>query len=333
MGMATETDKGLDDIRREVIESRNLVIKTDNLLKNLHAELKVVGKRQEDFAKRQWISSAVTYLGFLILCVAGGIFISNARVGSVAADRDKNEKQVAELQGQVDRLKAEAQASAAAEQRAAEVYKQMTTLTGDDRLRAIDALGKLDVSKVSAFAQRALQDRAATLRKEIGAGMYERGMKAYRKSEWSAAAEELSRFLALQPPDGDEATDATYGVAYSLYQQRKHDQALPVLQKYVAGPKTSKNRDYALVMLTNVYDALGQKDKAVETARMGVEQYPNSEFINAFRSRLKKAAEAEKTGAAVSPPPDAPLAPKQLTPTAVTPAAAQPGPAALTPKP
>ena len=48
--MATETDKGLDDIRREVIESRNLVIKTDNLLKNLHAELKVVGKRQEEMA-------------------------------------------------------------------------------------------------------------------------------------------------------------------------------------------------------------------------------------------------------------------------------------------
>src|SRR5262245_51363066 len=141
--MATETDKGLDDIRREVIESRNLVIKTDNLLKNLHAELKIVGKRQEDFAKRQWISSAVTYLGFLALCIAGALVGSNARVGAVVQDRDKLEKQVAELSSQVDRLKADSQVAAAAEQRAAEVYKQMTTLTGDDRLRAIDALSKL----------------------------------------------------------------------------------------------------------------------------------------------------------------------------------------------
>src|SRR3954454_7214848 len=104
--MATETDKGLDDIRREVIESRNLVIKTDNLLKNLHAELKIVGKRQEDFAKRQWISSAATYLGFLALCIVAGFAISNARVGGVAADRDKLDKQVTELNSQVDRLKA-----------------------------------------------------------------------------------------------------------------------------------------------------------------------------------------------------------------------------------
>src|SRR3954471_14068684 len=104
-----EVDKELGEIRREVIESRNLVIKTDNLLKNLHAELKIVGKRQEDFAKRQWISSAVTYVGFLALCVAGAVFISNARVGAVAQDRDKLDKQVTELTSQVDRLKADGQ--------------------------------------------------------------------------------------------------------------------------------------------------------------------------------------------------------------------------------
>src|SRR5688572_12802742 len=116
--MATDADKptragakddGLDDIRREVIESRNLVIKTDNLLKNLHAELKVVGKRQEDFAKRQWISSAVTYVGFLALCIAGAVLISNARVSAMREDREKLEKQAAELTSQVDRLRAEGQ--------------------------------------------------------------------------------------------------------------------------------------------------------------------------------------------------------------------------------
>src|SRR3954469_6315072 len=125
--MATETDKGLDDIRREVIESRNLVIKTDNLLKNLHAELKVVGKRQEDFAKRQWLSSAITYLGFLALCLGGAFLISNARVAAGAADRGEVHKPPQELASQVDRLKSEAQTAQAAEQRAAEVYKQMTT--------------------------------------------------------------------------------------------------------------------------------------------------------------------------------------------------------------
>src|SRR6186997_2765090 len=114
--MATDTDKptrteakddGLDEIRREVIESRNLVIKTDNLLKNLHAELKLVGKRQEDFARRQWISSAVAYLLFVGLCVAGVIAISNARSQQATQEKDRLDKQVAELTAAAEKHKAE----------------------------------------------------------------------------------------------------------------------------------------------------------------------------------------------------------------------------------
>src|SRR3954471_15379308 len=125
-----EVDKELGEIRREVIESRNLVIKTDNLLKNLHAELKLVGKRQEDFERRAWVSSGAAYIGFLALCVAGAILLTNAKASSATGDRERLEKQVQELTAKVEQQKSEMQASAAAEQRAAEVYRQMTTTIG-----------------------------------------------------------------------------------------------------------------------------------------------------------------------------------------------------------
>src|SRR3954466_9648028 len=100
--MANEqSDKALEDIRREVIEGRNLVIKTDNQLKTLHAELKLVGKRQEDFQRRQWISSAVAYAVFAALCVAGAVMVSNARTASAGADRDVLVKQVKDLNAQI----------------------------------------------------------------------------------------------------------------------------------------------------------------------------------------------------------------------------------------
>ena len=60
----TDVEKELADLRREIVEARNLVIKSDNLLKNLHAEVKAVGKRHEDLQKRQWLSSAVAYVLF-----------------------------------------------------------------------------------------------------------------------------------------------------------------------------------------------------------------------------------------------------------------------------
>jgi TolA-binding protein len=305
--MATDTDKSLDDIRREVIESRNLVIKTDNLLKNLHAELKLVGKRQEDFERRQWISSGVAYLGFLALCVAGAFLVSSARTSNAAAEKERLDKQVGELTQKIDQQKNEMQASQASEQRAAEVYRQMTTGVGDDRLRAVDALARLDTKTLSPFAQRALQDRATLIRKEVGGGMLERGRKAYLKNEWGPAAEEMQRFLALNPPE-DEAWEATYALGYSLFQLHKIDQALPLLEKYAGGDKKLKNRDYAMLMLVQVYDQTGQKDKGTELCRDALNQYPNSEFANGFRMRLKRV--------------EAPAGQGTATPTATAPAAA-----------
>ena len=137
-----ELDKGLEEICREVIESRNLVIKTDNLLKNLHAELKMVGKRQEDFQKRQWISSGVAYAGFAILCVTGAILVSTARTSSATSERERLEKQVQELNVQTEKIKGDVNANAQAQRAAGEVYRMMTSLPGDERPGPVEGGGR-----------------------------------------------------------------------------------------------------------------------------------------------------------------------------------------------
>src|SRR5690242_14299794 len=88
----TDVEKELSDLKREIIESRNLVIKTDNLLKNLHAEVKSVGKWQADQQKRQWISSGVAYGLFAVLAIGAASFIAGARVSGVTEDRDRLQK-------------------------------------------------------------------------------------------------------------------------------------------------------------------------------------------------------------------------------------------------
>jgi hypothetical protein len=151
----SDMEKELADLRREIIEARNLVIKSDNLLKNLHAEVKAVGKRHEDFQKRQWLSSAVAYVLFAVIAVGAALMITSARSSSAIGERERLEKMVADLTTQLDKQRTEMATHQTAQRAAGEVYKMMTNLPGDERLKGIDALVKLDTSRLSTLERQA----------------------------------------------------------------------------------------------------------------------------------------------------------------------------------
>lgn len=283
----TDLDRSLEEVKREVIESRNLVIKTDNLLKNLHAELKAVSKRQEDFQKRSWISAGAAYLAFAALAAGAATMVTSSRTQAASSERERLERQLLEITGKAEQLKAEIQAEKTAERGAAEVYRLMTSGTPDERLKGIDAMARLEQAKTSPFVWKVLQDRAAGLRKEVGGAALERGRAAFRRQEWEKAAEDLKRVITLNPEDPD-ALEASYFLGNALLQLRKSEEAIPHLTRYVEGDKRAKTRDFAMLLLVQAYDAVGQRDKAVEVAREAVSTYPSSEFGQAFRNRLNR---------------------------------------------
>ena len=60
-GQMDEVGEELRDIKREIIESRGLVIKTNNLTNALAADLKGIGKRQQSFERRAFWNSAAAW--------------------------------------------------------------------------------------------------------------------------------------------------------------------------------------------------------------------------------------------------------------------------------
>lgn len=289
----TEMEKELSDIKREVVESRNLVIKTDNLLKNLHAELKTVSKQGEDFARKQWFASAAAYVLFAGLCIAGAVLISSASTRSAESERERLAKQVTDLSAQLELQKTELTANTAARTSAAEVYKMMTTLPGDERLKGIDALVKLETARLSPLERAALNDRAEILRKEIGSVAFERGKAAFRRNDMRGTVTELTRFMAMNPGP-DDAMEASFFLGVAHNQLRNHDQAVPFFTRFVDGNRKSKNRDYAMLLLAHSLEQTGQAEKAMEVARTAIETYPASEFIPQLRTRLSAARRSAK---------------------------------------
>ncbi|WP_371928635.1 tetratricopeptide repeat protein [Myxococcus vastator] len=278
-------EKELTDLRREIVEARNLVIKSDNLLKNLHAEVKAVGKRHEDFQKRQWLSSAVAYVLFAVISVGAALMITSARSSSATNEKERLEKTVADLSGQLEKQRADTAAHQAVQQEANKVYKMMTSLPGDERLKGIDALVKLDTSRLSTLERQALNDRAGVLRRETGDAAFEQGKIAFRKNEMDGVISNMERFLAMNPPQ-DQALDASFFLGTAYNNTRNHEKAVPLLARFVDGDRKSKTRDYAMLLLAHSYQEVGQYDKALEIARDAAGAYLNSQYQSQFRGRI-----------------------------------------------
>lgn len=300
--------KMFEELRREVVEARNMTIKTDNALKSLHAELKIVSTQQDAFQKRTWFSTAAVYVLFVGLCVAGVVVISNARASSANADKERLEKQVTELAATIEKLKSESAGQQAAEQTALQIYRQMTTLPGEERLKGIDALAKLDQTRLSPFAKLVLQDRALMLRKEVGGGVLEKGKNAFRRQDWPEAISQLSRFLTMDPVPED-ALEASFYLGNSLFQSRKFEDSIKPLQRFIDGDKKAKLRDFAMVLLMQSYDMTGKKDEAVAVAKEAWTTYPSSDFRMQFVSRLQKTVPAAPGPAPAPAPAPGPVAP------------------------
>src|SRR5919108_5460603 len=98
-------DRDLDALRREIIESRNLVIKTDNLLKNLHAELKQMGRKQELFEKRHMTTSVAAYVLFATIATIGAFAFARSEIRGAREEAVANEARANQLTKEVESVR------------------------------------------------------------------------------------------------------------------------------------------------------------------------------------------------------------------------------------
>ena len=320
--MGTELERELADIRREVIEGRNLVIRTDNLLKTLHSEMKGVRGAAEGVR-----AAADALLGRGVRAVRaarrnrGPAVLSGARTSAANGERDKAVAELKTLTRSVEKERAEQAAVAAAHRSAGEAYRMMTELPGDRRLEGVTALAKVDQSKLDPLERQALADRAAALRRELGQTAFERGKEAFRSKEWAAAADELSRFLTMQPSESEQL-EASFRLGNALVRQRKYEPAIAPLKTFVEKDRRSKNREWAMTLLAQAYEQTGKPDQAAAVAREALAMYPASQFTPMLKARLSasrralSSAEGADAGVAAGPAGDATPAVAGAQPTA-----------------
>ncbi len=183
----------------------------------------------------------------------------------------------------------------------------MSALSGDDRLKGIDSLGKVNLTLLSPLERQAVTDRAELLQREVGQAALERGKVAFRKNDMKGAIAELTRFMSLNPSK-QESLEASYYLGAAYHQTRRHEQAISMLSRFVVEDKKAKTRDYAQLLLAQSYEQSGKLDQALGTIREALGTYPNSEFAPQLRARLGAVKRAMNIkGEAANPSNQAPL--------------------------
>ncbi len=311
------TEKELSEIRKEVIEARNLIIKNDNLLKNLHAELKVISKRGDDQFKRTWISSGAAYGIFLALSIAVVVFAvkastasQQAQIDAAQAQFEAEKRRTDDLSGQLATLQKDIDERKVLSAKALDVFRLMTDGEGENRLTGVDEIAKLDRTRLTPLEQQSLDARARALKNEIGQVAYERGKSAFRREDMKTTVTELKRFLALDP-EGPDAIPAAFFLGAALYHQREYKEAIPYLERFTSNGRGQKNVDYAYLLLGQSHEQAGNWSRAAEVYQKGVASHPNSQFTPTMQRRARIAQRGGVEAAAVAPPPAAQPAAQQ----------------------
>ena len=91
----SELGKELTDLKREVVESRNQSIKTDNQVKNLTLDVKGFENRFDDIEKKFRLATLGSYLVFSLVFGVASYFIASARISVLKTDYEQ-QKQAAE---------------------------------------------------------------------------------------------------------------------------------------------------------------------------------------------------------------------------------------------
>jgi tetratricopeptide (TPR) repeat protein len=289
-------------LRKEVIEARNLIIKTDNLLKNLHAELKQMGRKHEEQEKRHWMTSVTAYIAFAVIAAAGAIAYARAEVRTARDEAQTNESRAIALQKDAEKIKSAEQVRRETSEKAVRVYELLgSEREGPGLNQAMSQALHLDRGQLSALELRALDDRAAGMKVKLAEAALNAGNSAFRRQDWKATSEQLGRYVELQPKVEDG--QIWYHLGSARIQTKEYQGAIAPLENFIKSTGGTKTAQYAGMLLGQAYEEVGNNQKAREAYERAERLYPGSDFAPMIRNRLRR------VNAVLSGGPGAPLNP------------------------
>lgn len=272
----------LEEIRREIVESRALSIKTNNLVNALAADLNSIAKRQQGYERRMIVHSSVTYaVSIAGLLLLGKVFV-DARVDAVRAETQNRSEELKNLQTETERARANIERYQKSQKRAQELYELVRRKKHLDLLKAAEEIEGLELSRMEREVFTSAIEEA---RNELSRTEYLEGLDYIRTGRWHEAEQSLSLALKYKPT-GSHAANGRLQLARALKALGKQREAIPILLNLSEASPDKELMDKAAMLLAECQIDMEAYNDAIGTLRTFLRRFPNSPLIHDARMKL-----------------------------------------------
>ena len=280
--MIDEFDEELRELKREIIETRGLIIKTNNLTNALSADLKSIAKRQQGYERRLVWNSATAYIVFVLVVFVALKLAWDARVDAVRAETEQTRQAVDRMSRELKEAQKRDEERAKAEAHAGSFYELIRQGKRAEVVEQFEALNKEPLTKTELAVFADAVDRA---RGELSIAAYHQGLDHARVGRWHEAAQSLEESLRYKD-DASHAPLARYNLADAYRHLARQRDAIPLLIQLSEASADKEVMDDATFLLAQCLIDIQAWNDAKNTLRSFSRRFSDSPYMNQVRAQL-----------------------------------------------
>lgn len=277
-----EVDEELREIKREIIESRGLVIKTNNLTNALSADIKSIAKRQQTYERRLSWNSATAYIVFVVVVFAALKLAWDARVDQIKAETEQRAQDNDRLRKEQREASKRDEDRARAESRAAQFYELVRQ---GKRAELVDQWEQVKKEPLSKAELAMFSDSVERARNDLAGQLYQQGMDKVRVQRWQEAATAFEESLKYKD-DSAIGPSVRLGLSESYRHLNRQKDAIPILALLAENAVDKEVHDDALYLLAWCQTDVQAWNDAKNTWRTLIRRFPDSRFAAEAKLQL-----------------------------------------------
>lgn len=277
-----EADEEIREIKKEIIESRGLIIKTNNLVNSLAADIKSIAKRQAGYERRFNWNSSVAYVLFTVLVFVGLKLASDAQIREIESGQEELRSTARELRQELTEETRRAEQRGRAEVKAGRFYDLIRQQKRQEVVDGYEQIRREELSRAEAAFFRDVVDR---FRLDLSVSAYQEGLDLMRTGRYAEAAEKFQKSVDFAE-HGSHIPAVKLHLARALRRLNRQSEAMILAQVVLEQETDPELQDDATWLYSQCAEELEQIDEARDALRTILRRWPRSEYAADARRHL-----------------------------------------------